>query len=64
LNHAFEERILKVDLLLEIGYLKLHYLRAHSGEKPMACLWPGCEYKTTTTNGLNKHIQTHTKGII
>ena len=35
-------------------------MRSHTGEKPFACTWEGCEFRCATTCALNRHRHTHT----
>ena len=41
-------------------YLKVRHSRAHTGEKPYKCDWPGCNKSYKMSSNLTPHMLTHT----
>jgi uncharacterized Zn-finger protein len=45
-------------VLTTAGSLKRH-TRCHTGEKPFACTWAGCSYRSTQSGNLQLHYRSH-----
>ena len=44
---------IKILLLLDVIF------RRHTGEKPFACVWPGCNWKFARSDELARHRRSH-----